>query len=413
MLQGSMSKVVNQQSFHDGRVVLYQLSDRPQKKWLCRLKIPNTSGYLYRGTGTSDLYEARKFADNLYDEVRLNLLSGKVVSGKTFTSILSEFEESYPLEATSKRRAEAVIEFLKTYAVPYFAKKKITEISQSEVAKFFDWRRANPKRKTPTNATIVSEIGKLKVFLDWCFYRGHIANAIVVKKPTVSDNRRPHFDLKDWRKLIRFLREWVKQAEGKSGGVKRDRIMLVNYVLILANTGIRVGEARTLRWADVDSHTSNDGDESIILRVKGKTGAREVVARSIKVTDYLQRIHELRISELGRSPHLNEFIFCHPNGSPIHSFKKGFEALIREAGVEFDSSGERRVIYSLRHTYATFRLQEGVNHYALAQNMGTSVKMLEAFYGHTTNRSLANELMKTSTQRKKVLPWQNGSAPPK
>lgn len=66
------SKVINQQSYHDGRVVLYQLEDRPKGLWLCRLKLPKTKGYVYRGTGSSDLYEARKFADDLLDELRFN-----------------------------------------------------------------------------------------------------------------------------------------------------------------------------------------------------------------------------------------------------------------------------------------------------------------------------------------------------
>jgi integrase len=400
-----MSKVMNQQSFHDGKVVLYQLSDRPQNKWLCRLKDPNGNGYLYRGTGTSDFYEARKFADNLFDQLRLKVLNGTAVTGKTFKSVFASFIERYPLEAPSKRRADAVIEVLKAYAFPYFSKHKITDLSDTEIAKFVDWRRANPKQKTPSNSTIVSELGKLKVFLDWCNQRGFISSKITLKKPSVGDNRRPHFDSKDWRVLMRFLRQWIKQGEGKSGPVLRDRTMLVNYVLILANTGIRVGEARALRWADIDLH-QNEGGESIILRVTGKTGTRDVVARTSEVQKYLQRIHEMRVRELGTNPPLTEHIFCHADGRPIYSFKKGFETLIREAGVEFDSGGNRRVIYSLRHTYATFRLQEGVNHYAFAQNMGTSVKMLEAFYGHTTNRSMSTELMKTSTQKKKALPWQ-------
>lgn len=36
-----------------------------------------------------------------------------------------------------------------------------------------------------------------------------------------------------------------------------------------------------------------------------------------------------------------------------------------------------------------------VNPYLLAKNTGTSVKMLENFYGHTTNRTNAAELTKT------------------
>jgi hypothetical protein len=32
------SKVINQQVFKDGKIVLYQLADRPKKLWLCRIK---------------------------------------------------------------------------------------------------------------------------------------------------------------------------------------------------------------------------------------------------------------------------------------------------------------------------------------------------------------------------------------
>jgi len=65
----------------------------------------------------------------------------------------------------------------------------------------------------------------------------------------------------------------------------------------------------------------------------------------------------------------------------------------------------RRWVYSLRHTYATFRLQEGVNHFVLARNMGTSVRMLEQFYGHVSNRAMASELTK-SRAKEKTLPWE-------
>jgi len=46
------------------------------------------------------------------------------------------------------------------------------------------------------------------------------------------------------------------------------------------------------------------------------------------------------------------------------------------------SSGSRRSTYCFRHTYATFRLTEGVDVYFLAKQMGTSVKMIEDHYGH-------------------------------
>ena len=401
------SKVINQQSFHDGRVVLYQLENRPKRLWLCRIKVPNGTGYLYRGTGTSDAYQARKFADELLDEIRIKTKLGQSITGPNLAKLVEEFETHSKATGEPNKRDLAIIAFLRTYAVPYFTKNRVTDVSAKEVARFFDWRRMNSKRKPPKATTIIHEMSQLRTFLSWCHRRGHIDRLVEFEKPKHDGERRPHFDSRDWRKLMRFLREWVKQGKNKSGPIYRDRVMLTNYVLILANTGIRVGEARGLRWMDVDSEPAKDSDEvNIILHVTGKTGIREVVARTSEVKTYFQRIWDLRLDELGHKPAKDEPVFCHKDGKPIHSFKKGFGTLIKEAGVEVDRNGDRRTIYSLRHTYATFRLQEGVNHYVLARNMGTSVKMLEQYYGHTSNRAMADELTKSKAKTRVALPWE-------
>ena len=166
--------------------------------------------------------------------------------------------------------------------------------------------------------------------------------------------------------------------------------MLWNYALILANTGIRVGEARTLCWKDIRIEPNGQETEpTIVFFVSGKTGGREVVARNAEVLEYLQRIKELHAE-----PTPDDFVFAHRDGRPIGSFKKSFSSLIDAANVGFDGKGNRRTIYSLRHTYATFRLEEGVGVYTLARNMGTSVAMIERFYGQTRTPDQAAELTK-------------------
>ena len=75
---------------------------------------------------------------------------------------------------------------------------------------------------------------------------------------------------------------------------------------------------------------------------------------------------------------------------------------MRFAGVEFDGVGKKHTIYSLRHTYATMRLTEGVSVYALARNMGTSVAMIELFYGQTRTPDQAAELTKMRDKPKPV-----------
>jgi integrase len=52
-------------------------------------------------------------------------------------------------------------------------------------------------------------------------------------------------------------------------------------ILILAHSGIRVGEARHLRWRDVSSTKTLGGQKRLLFTVRGKTGEREVVCNEI------------------------------------------------------------------------------------------------------------------------------------
>jgi hypothetical protein len=118
----------------------------------------------------------------------------------------------------------------------------------------------------------------------------------------------------------------------------------------------------------------------------------------------------MRKEEIGADPSLDEYVFCHKNGTKIGSLKKGFERLLTESGLLKNSRGEKRVIYSLRHTFCELRLQEGVRELILARNMGTSVEMIYRFYGsHSENIRYLEELTrmgyevgKKSTRVKRV-----------
>jgi integrase len=401
------TKVIDQQSLRDGKISLYRLENRAKKLWLCRIKVPKGTGYVYRGTGTSDLYEARKFAEDLYEDFLVKIKLGQSITGHNLGKMVEEFKTHINAKGAATKREQAILAFLTTYALAYFTKNKITEITAAEIARFFDWRRQNSRKKTPKETTIIHETSMLNTFLNWAHKRGLIEKSIRLEKAKQDGERRAHFDHKDWQILTKQLDDWVHQSKGKSGAILRDRIMLTNYVQILANTGIRVGEARGLRWKDVDSEEVSQGEAAnIILHVNGKTGSREVVAGSTEIKKHFEQIWDLRCDELGSKPDRDEYIFCHKDGTAINTFKKGFAALVQEAGVEYDRNGDKRTIYSLRHTYATFRLLEGVNHYALARNMGTSVKMLELHYGHTRNREMADELMKSKEKKCEKLAWE-------
>jgi integrase len=388
---------LDHRTFNDGRIYLYRREDYKKPIWFCRVKVPNTTGYVFKSTRTTDEHVAYKFADDLFHTLLFKVKSGGSIREKKINALLDLYEQSSEKETWTKHNKYR-IENLRLYAANFFASRALSEIKQADFHDYLSWREKNGRKKqTISNTTKRLELSYLKNFLDWCVAAGHLPRSIQIKKPPISKNRRPHFDNASWRKVTRHLREYIKHDNPI---VVRDRVMLVNYVLILANTGIRVGEARTLKWRDISDISPEKGSNepaNIAVYVRGKTGAREVVSRTPEVKKYFARILELRRNELGEiDPELDSYVFCHKDGTPIKSFKKSFNALLKSAGVEMDSGGQRRTIYSLRHTYATFRLHEGVNHFILARNMGTSVAMLESFYGHTSNIAAAKELTKNS-----------------
>jgi len=405
------SIIIASKTFREGAIYLYQRSDFKKPTWLCRIKVPNTKGYVNRSTGTGDEHQAFKYAEDLYNQLLVKSLTGETVVGKRMGPAIEAYVRR--IEPEKGRLSIRYKILLMNRIKPHWAKKMFEELSPAMISKLVDKLIENARDGRLSPNTIKRIYSDLKHFFQWCIDEGYLDRLPRFPKTNGDAARRPHFDPRDWSRLTRNLREFVK-IDNKA--VKRDRMMLRDYVLILANTGIRVGEARTLKWRDIrEVAVSDDVPSNIVLTVSGKTGKREVVSASPDIKKYLKRIHDLRIEELATEENPKtkldpeSLVFCHKDGSEIGSFKKSFAALLKSAKVERDTHGQVRTLYSLRHTYATFRLQNGVHQFTLAKNMGTSVAMLEQYYGHTSNITSADELTKrvrkTTAGTKSTLSW--------
>jgi integrase len=209
------------------------------------------------------------------------------------------------------------------------------------------------------------------------------------------------------------------------------RQLMRDYVDVLIDTGTRPGdELLNLQWRQIKfaikptlKHTGeidNTDDEheeitlpnlnrSVEMTVSGKTGTRTIVGmnRTVKA---LERI-ALRNYDIDDSitepfkkltvPTNADYVFRTKNKEEQTSWQKMFESYLKEHNLLTDPiTGNKRVFYSLRHTYATLALtNDKVPIHTLAKQMGTSVLMIERHYSHLKVVQAIDQLRGEETRR--------------
>jgi len=402
----------------DGRVVIYQ-RPRPNGStiptWQMRISVPNSTGYHRSTTGQTEQPEAVRIAVNKYEELAVKILSGGSLKSKSYKSVVEAWKIDLPRMVGNSRKeyVDTQLRYVSLYPLRFFGDRKIDDISKGDFVEYWMWRNENSARLQPMTGkstpyipspnSLRRESGGLRNMFKYAIDKKWITAIPDMAVPSLHKNRRPTFTNQEWRLLTRRMREWVKEGQ-HWGSVGRDRFLSQQYVLILANCGARVGELRNLRWSDLTSQTvsrTSDGEghnKRLVAFVNGKTGEREIVFQQGS-EEYIKRLYDLRKNELDMHPPTDEFVFCSSKGEVIKSFRKGFDSLLKYSNLTNDSKGNKRSLYSLRHFYATQRLSEEVSPFLLARQMGTSIEMLERFYGHVVTSLVANEVTKTKGKR--------------
>jgi len=381
----------------DGVAVLFRRNR--SAAWQVRYKAHGK--WLRTTTQQMLLADARRAAEDIVLEARFKQRHGMPVVTKRFASVAATAiaRMNAALAAGEGKTVYAhYIGALHNYLVPYLGNHGVASVDAGLLRKFATWRIDQMKHE-PRSSTVNTHNAALSRVFDVALELGYMNKAqlpVLQNKPRDSD-RRPDFTLAEYRQLYRVMRSWVKQ--GKSGKSRDMRMLLRDYVLILANTGMRHGtESLGLKWKHVSEFVDHQR-RYLAMWVDGKTGGRELIARHNCVT-YLKRIHA-RADDLNHltwdqllTSGRDEFVFRLPDGTQSKSLHQTFEVLLTDAGLLVDRRTEQnRTLYSLRHTYATMSLIHArVDIHTLAKQMGTSILMIERHYSHLQPRQRAEQL---------------------
>jgi len=375
----------------DGEVRLYRRER--SKRWQTAFSI---DGHVVRvSTGKRNLEEAKEYARETFLEYKFRHKNNLPVVSKKFSDVarLAIADMRKQLDAgLGKRVYEDYIVCIERYLIPFFGAQYVTSIDYDKIQQFYDWRREKMGRE-PKASTLNTHNSAMNRVFDEAVVRGFLAHKnvpMLVNKGEKSE-RRPDFTREEYATMIRKLPSWINQ--GKAGKPTDMRYLMRDYVLILANTGMRHGtEALNLRWKHITLFEEN-GLQYLEMSVRGKTGRRDIICRSGTI-NYLKRIHErsddiMHISfEQLIKDRVDLPVFRLPDGTVSKNLHQTFRAFLTETGlIKCPRTGQNRTLYSLRHTYATFALlNDGMDIHALAIQMGTSIGMIERHYSHLTPR---------------------------
>jgi hypothetical protein len=374
----------------EGSVVIYR-RDR-SSRWQCRYKL-NDNKWRRKSTGAAELADAKKVATKIFYEGEYKRANKLPVDQRRFGSVadaVSKQLEAALAEGTGKSVYRAYILAIKNYLKPFFGQHTLDKITPALLKQFEDWRRTKLGRE-PKASTITTHNSAMNKVFDVAEQHGWMTAAVrpALKNKGEKSQARPAFTLDEYNKLIySVFPEWIVKGRTKKSKMMRE--LLRDYVLVLANTGIRHGtEAYNLKWRHVDWH-KKEGERYLRLRVSGKTGERTAIARRA-TEDYLRRI-QLRFPELRElsfdellDKRVDAYVFRLGDGTKTTSLNQTFDVLMNDSGLAVGTASEtRRTLYSLRHMYATFMLMDRTPIHELARQMGTSVQMIEQHYSKIT-----------------------------
>ena len=410
-------------TFQNGRRIYYH------KSRIIKPELANKQRRIVGSLRTDDYDKAKPLAYKKHAEIELRQKQGQNVKPVSVAAAMDKFLKNYEenmhkkMGGYSKNILRNYRKSINIYWREYVGSKDLENITDRDMEGYEEFRRVfakNTKRKknkyrqhykdTVANSTLKGEINYFRQFLRWCatrdYYKGG-AHEWRYKTNGKIKNRREAFSIDQYRDLVRYMRtnEYLNKGKHSNNGspdkrVVRHRQMLRCYILFLCNTGLRVGEARHLKWKDVSFTKNKLGEKVCVVEIdqtlskvsKGSTRSAKVIGR-YTAWRAMERFRDFLIS-IEEAPTDDRFIFCNPKGKVIQHFREGFSAVIREAGVETDKFGVKFVPYSCRHTYITFRLKYGKNLsiHSLAKNARTSVEMIQSNYDDTETLDFVDEL---------------------
>ena len=390
-----------------GKVQIYQRGN--SRFWQARASVGGRQRQFSTKQEGQEL--AAKAAESWYFKLHGQAEAGVLNDRPTFRKAAEQFLKEYGVITEGERSdkwTESHAIRLRVHLLPFFGALPLDKVTPGKVQEYRVHRMTSyaapnphsksqhkPKAKPPARSTLHDEVVTLRMVLKTAIRHGWLEYLPDLTPPYRTQGKithRPWFSPEEYKQLYEAARAYAK--EPFRSHLKWNAEQVYDFVLFMANTGLRPDEAFNLQHRDV-TIAEGDGKQDLLeIEVRGKRGVghcksmpgavrvyQRLLARAkpVQAESRRERQHRRRVGGDPPVPSAPEYPGATDLVFPGNHIKL-FNNLLARTGLKLDRDGKARTAYSLRHTYICMRLMEGADIYQVAKNCRTSVEMIEKHY---------------------------------
>jgi len=322
--------------FMGGKLHLYRREN--SSNWQCSTYLAGKNWR--KSTGEDSLALAKDFAEDWYLGLKGKNRNGELKVGKTFKQAADQFRLEYEIITAGERSPKYVnglFERIDVHLLPFFEGKVVSEITPGLVQEYRIHRATSRKDKKtgeplrPARSTLHQEIVALRHVLKTANRHGWLPYLPDLSAPYKASGKVSHrawFSPEEYKRLYTATRERAKNP--KKPRWKKACEQLHDYVLFMANTGLRPDEAARLEFRDVAIVTDEATGERILeIEVRGKRGVGYCKSMMGAVMPFI-RLRKRK------NPKPTDLVF----GKKVQ--RELLNAILDELDLKFDRDGNRR-----------------------------------------------------------------------